>query len=92
MSKPKVLYVPTEGHTKRVFRDETFARLLAEFEVTVNDTGAELDPDEVARIRRIYRENACVVRIEQLVVEFRASSFINARCSCALALAARKAA
>jgi phosphoglycerate dehydrogenase-like enzyme len=48
MGKPKVLYVPTQGHTKRVFRDETFARMCEEFEVTVNDTGAELDADEVA--------------------------------------------
>ena len=49
MGKPKVLYVPTEGHTKRVFRDETFARMCEEFELTVNDTGGELDADEVAR-------------------------------------------
>ncbi|MBM3497454.1 MAG: hydroxyacid dehydrogenase [Armatimonadetes bacterium] len=49
MSKPKVLYVPTEGHTQRVFREATFARMCEEFEVTVNDTGAELDTDEVAR-------------------------------------------
>jgi len=49
MSKPKVLYVPTEGHTKRVFRDETFARMCELFEVSVNDTGAEVEPAEVAR-------------------------------------------
>jgi phosphoglycerate dehydrogenase-like enzyme len=48
MTKPKVLYVPTPGHTKRVFRDETFARMCELFEVTVNDTGAELDAAEVA--------------------------------------------
>lgn len=48
MAKPKVLYVPTSEHTKRVFRDETFARMCEEFDVTVNDTGAELEPDEVA--------------------------------------------
>ena len=48
MSKPKVLYVPTEGHTKRVFRDETFQRMLESFQVDVNDTGAELEPEEVA--------------------------------------------
>jgi phosphoglycerate dehydrogenase-like enzyme len=49
MSKPKVLYVPTQPHTQRVFRDETFRRLCEQFEVTVNDTGAELESDEVAR-------------------------------------------
>lgn len=49
MSQPKVLYVPTEGHTKRVFRDETFQRMLELFAVDVNDTGAELEPDAVAQ-------------------------------------------
>lgn len=48
MSKPRVLYVPTDNHTKRVFRDETFARMLDLFDVDVNDTGAELEPDAVA--------------------------------------------
>jgi len=49
MPKPKVLYVPTPDHTERVFRPETFRRLCSLFDVTVNDTGGELEPDEVAR-------------------------------------------
>ncbi len=48
MSKPKVLYVPTPGHTNRVFRPEAFRRMLEAFDVSANDTGRELEPDEVA--------------------------------------------
>jgi len=47
MTKPRVLYVPTESHTQRVFRDETFAHMLETFDVSVNDTGAELPPEAV---------------------------------------------
>ncbi len=36
MSKPKIWYLPTPSHTQRVFRPETYARLLRSFEVTAN--------------------------------------------------------
>lgn len=49
MSRPKVLYVPTEAHTQLVFRDEVFQRMLDLFEVDVNDAGRELEPEEVAQ-------------------------------------------
>ncbi|MGQ9732434.1 MAG: hydroxyacid dehydrogenase [Candidatus Zipacnadales bacterium] len=49
VSKPKVLYVPTESHTQRVFTPETFARMCELFEVIVNETGKELEPEEVAQ-------------------------------------------
>ncbi len=49
MPKPKVLYVPTEPHTKHVFRDEMFRSMCERFDVTINDTGGELAPEEVAR-------------------------------------------
>jgi len=48
MSRPKVLYVPTGAHTQRVFRGEVFQRMLDLFEVEVNDTGREFEPQEVA--------------------------------------------
>ncbi len=48
MSKPKVLYVPMPGHTDRVFEPEVFEDMLSKFDVTINDTGTELPPEEVA--------------------------------------------
>jgi phosphoglycerate dehydrogenase-like enzyme len=48
MPKPRVLYVPTESHTQRVFRPETFQRMLDAFAVDANETGRELEGEEVA--------------------------------------------
>ncbi len=48
MAKQKIWYIQTESHTKRVFTDEDYARFLAAFDVTVNDTGKNLTSDEVA--------------------------------------------
>jgi phosphoglycerate dehydrogenase-like enzyme len=36
LSKPKVWYLPTPSHTQRVFRKETYERLLRNFDVTAN--------------------------------------------------------
>ena len=47
MTKPKVIYTPTESHTQRVFQGETFAHMLQTFDVSVNDTGTELSQEAV---------------------------------------------
>jgi phosphoglycerate dehydrogenase-like enzyme len=46
--KPKVLYLPTPRHTARVFLPETYARLLAEFEVDATDADRRVTPEEFA--------------------------------------------
>ena len=50
MAKPKALYLPTESHTKRVFRPEDFAQLTEEFDVTVNARDASMTTEEVAEV------------------------------------------
>jgi len=50
VEKPKVLYLPTEAHTKRVFRPEDFAQLTEEFDVTVNARDASMTTEEVAEV------------------------------------------
>lgn len=50
MEKPKVLYVPTEAHTKRVFRPEDFAQLIEEFDVTVNPRDDSMTTKELAEV------------------------------------------
>ena len=50
MAKPKVLYLPTEAHTKRVFRPEDFAQLTEEFDATVNARDASMTTEEVAEV------------------------------------------
>ena len=47
MEKPKVLYLPTEAHTRRVFRPEDFAQLVEEFDVTVNVHDASMTTEEL---------------------------------------------
>lgn len=48
MSKPKILYIPTISHTKRVFREETFRRMLDRFDVKVNGTDTDYTTEQVA--------------------------------------------
>ena len=48
MSKPKLLYLPTSGHTENVFKPEMFERLQAQFDVTLNQTGSNYTSEQVA--------------------------------------------
>ena len=48
MSKPKILYLPTPSHTQRVFRQETFARFLRNFDVTLNESDSNYTSEQVA--------------------------------------------
>ncbi len=50
MKKHKVLYLPTEAHTKQVFRPEDFAQLAEEFDVTVNPRDDSMTTKEVAEV------------------------------------------
>jgi len=50
VSKPKVLYAPTKPHTKRVFNDETFSRLLERFEVSANPSEKDYTSAELAEL------------------------------------------
>ncbi len=45
--KQKVLYIPTESHTNRVFRPETFDRMCELFDVTINETGQNFSTEQV---------------------------------------------
>ena len=47
MSKSRIWYLPTPGHTAGVFTDETYRRLLAGFDVTENSTDRALTAAEV---------------------------------------------
>ncbi|MBM3234764.1 hydroxyacid dehydrogenase [Candidatus Poribacteria bacterium] len=47
MSKPKILYLPTPGHTQQVFKPEVFERFLRNFDVTLNETGANYNTEQV---------------------------------------------
>ena len=48
MRKPKVWYLPVPSHTKRVFEEATYQRLLHQFNVTVNPTGTNYTSEQVA--------------------------------------------
>ncbi len=48
MGKPKVLYIPTVSHTERVFKKETFQRMLERFDVKVNGTNNNYITEQVA--------------------------------------------
>ena len=48
MGKPKLLYIPTASHTKRVFKDETYQRMLEQFDVKVNETGSNYTAEQIA--------------------------------------------
>jgi phosphoglycerate dehydrogenase-like enzyme len=48
MGKPKVLYIPTVSHTKKVFKDETFQRMLERFDVKVNGTETNYTTERVS--------------------------------------------
>jgi len=49
MIKARVLYIPTESHTKKVFRPDTFQRLRSIFEeVKVNETGRNYTSEQLA--------------------------------------------
>ncbi len=45
--KPRIWYLPTPEHTMRVFRPETFKRLLEKFDVEVNNTGRRIETEEI---------------------------------------------
>ena len=47
MSKSRIWYLPTPGHTAGVFTDETYRRLLAGFDVVENETDRALTTEEV---------------------------------------------
>jgi len=49
MSKPKILYIPTPSHTERVFKKETFERMLDIFDVKVNGTNNNYTSEQVAQ-------------------------------------------
>jgi phosphoglycerate dehydrogenase-like enzyme len=46
--KPRVLYLPPPRHTARVFLPETYAALLAEFDVDATDTDRRVTSEEFA--------------------------------------------
>lgn len=48
MGKPKLLYIPTGSHTKKVFREETYQRMLERFDVKVNGTETNYTAERVA--------------------------------------------
>ena len=48
MSKPKLLYVAPEEHTQKIFTPDVFARLQAQFDVTLNETGVHYTSEQVA--------------------------------------------
>lgn len=48
MREPRVLYIPTVSHTKRVFKDEAFQRMLERFDVKVNGTETNYTAEQVA--------------------------------------------
>lgn len=50
MNKHKILYVPTNDHTQRVFKSEVFQRMLKRFEVSANETGKNYTPGEIAAL------------------------------------------
>ncbi len=47
--KPRVLYLPTPSHTKRVFTEETFQRMSACFDMTLNETEVNYTTEQVAQ-------------------------------------------
>jgi phosphoglycerate dehydrogenase-like enzyme len=49
MRKPKILYIPTNSHTERVFRKETFERMLDLFDVKINGTNTNYTTEWVAK-------------------------------------------
>ncbi len=48
MSKPKILYIPTNSHTERVFKKETYQRILDRFDVKVNGTNNNYTTEKIA--------------------------------------------
>ena len=48
MGKPRVLYIPTVSHTDKVFKKETFQRMLERFDVKVNGTDTNYTTEQVA--------------------------------------------
>lgn len=52
MEKKRILYIPTETHTRKVFTKEDFEKFLELFDVTINTKGRELTSDEVAELGR----------------------------------------
>lgn len=48
MDKPKVLYIPTPSHTKRVFRDRDYERMSSRFDVTANPSDRNPTSEQVA--------------------------------------------
>ncbi len=50
MSKPKLLYLPTSGHTESVFKPEEFERLQTQFDVTSNETGSNYTSEQAAEL------------------------------------------
>jgi len=48
MSKPKVLYLPTASHTERVFKKETYQRMLDRFDVKINEMDRNYSTEQVA--------------------------------------------
>ena len=52
MEKKKILYIPSETHTRRVFTKEDFESFLKIFDVTVNTKGRELTSEEAAELVR----------------------------------------
>jgi len=48
MSRPKVLYIPPQSHTDRVFRPEMFQRMCEQFDVTINPREEQYTAEQVA--------------------------------------------
>ncbi len=48
MNKPKIFYLPTPGHTNRVFKQETFETFLNNFDVTANESNSNFTSEQVA--------------------------------------------
>lgn len=47
-NKPKILYLPTQSHTNRVFTQETFQRFQERFEVALNLSNSNYTSEKVA--------------------------------------------
>ena len=48
MGKPRILYLPTSGHTEKVFKPEVFARFQDRFDVTLNETDSNYTSNQVS--------------------------------------------
>lgn len=57
-TRPRILYLPTPGHTGKVFRSEVFEYMLKQFDVWVNPSSKSVSPSQV--FQKIFAADAVV--------------------------------